>query len=842
MRSWIPVLLFLTVTICIFPQQDEWYQGKPIKDIVFTGLKNIKASELEALVNPYKGQIFNDTVFWEIQGKLYALEYFERIDPSALRSDAAGSEVILRFAVVERPVVSRINFIGNSGLRRNELLDVVSIKTSDVINQLKVRADEQALINKYLEKGYPDIQVSSETQSSGDGSIVLNFHITEGEKITIKEFRFEGNTIFSARTLRGQLSLKTKGLINDGAFQEAKLLADRESIAAYYHDRGYIDAEVIDVVQDVSRDAKGNNNLILTFRIVEGRKYTFGGVTFSGNRIFSTEQLRKLITSKIGDTVNKRKLDADLQRVADLYFENGYIFNSIGMEENRDTQAGVLSYNLPIVERGRAYIEDVIIRGNEKTKTNVILREIPLEPGDVFSKTKVMDAMRNLYNLQFFSTVIPDTPQGSADSLMELIFTVEEQPTTDIQFGLTFSGSADPDSFPVSGLVKWNDRNFFGTGNQIGAELNSSVVDSTSFSVNYLHRWFLGLPLSIGADFSVNYDKRLATMNHTNPQFKGDETYAFPDGFYSYEEYVLHNKTPSRDYLMSYEQWYLSLGLSTGYRWGTFLGNLTVNGGIRIGFILNSYDADLYRPFDPALRDGNNTWTPKNSLWTGVTLDQRDFFYDPSSGHYLSQRFGLYGIADQEREHYLRSDTRAEYFLTLFNIPVTEKWSFKSVLALHSALSFVFKQPGRNVDSLLPSVEDSNKLAVDGMFIGRGWSSEFRNKGLSLWDNWVELRFPVIRNILAFDMFFDAAGVETIQGYYFGTNEEGKANFTIENMRFSFGFGFRFTMAQFPFRFSLAKRFRVKDGQFQWEYGSFAGDPSNPASGMDPVISFVMSY
>jgi len=149
MRSWILVLLFLTVTISIFPQQEEWYQGKPIKDIVFTGLRHINPSELEALVNPYKGQLFNDTIFWELQGKLYALEYFERIDPSALRSDASGNEVILRFAVVERPVVSRINFIGNSGLRRNELLDVVTIKTSDVVNQLKIRADEQAIINKY---------------------------------------------------------------------------------------------------------------------------------------------------------------------------------------------------------------------------------------------------------------------------------------------------------------------------------------------------------------------------------------------------------------------------------------------------------------------------------------------------------------------------------------------------------------------------------------------------------------------------------------------------------------------------------------------------------------------
>jgi len=81
-----------------------------------------------------------------------------------------------------------------------------------------------------------------------------------------------------------------------------------------------------------------------------------------------------------------------------------------------------------------------------------------------------------------------------------------------------------------------------------------------------------------------------------------------------------------------------------------------------------------------------------------------------------------------------------------------------------------------------------------------------------------------------------------MQGYYFGTNEEGKSNFTIENMRFSFGVGLRFTMPQFPFRFSLAKRFRIEDGQIKWEWGKFGGNPSDGLSGMDPVISFVMSY
>jgi len=837
-------LLLLTTVYCYSQdeqstaQRADWYQGKPIKDIVFTGLKNISQSELEALIVPYKGRIYDSGLFWEIQGKLYALEYFKRIEPSYHRADNSGSEVIIRFAVVEQPIVSRINFNGLSGLRVRDLSDVISTKVNDFFNQAKIREDTEAIRNKYLEKGYPNVSVQASDVQSGESSVTVIFNVVEREKHSITRIDFQGNTRFSANALRGQLSLKAKSLLNDGAFQEAKLLADIEAINKYYRDRGYIDAEVKDVTR--TSEAEDNTKLVITFYIEEGNQYTFGGVNFTGNEIFSSEQLGKLISSKTGDVVNESKLEADMQRVADLYYENGYIYNSISRRQERSNNT--LSYNIVIRERGRAHIENIIVLGNIKTKTDVILREIPMEPGDIFSKTKIMEAMRNLYNLQFFSAILPETPQGSAESLMDLVFTVEEQPTTDVQFGLTFSGSSDPDTFPVSGMLKWNDRNFLGSGNQLGAELNSSVVDTTNFSINYLHRWILGLPLSGGVDFSLSYTNRYATMDNQLPIFNGDELYAYPDGFNSYEEYITYKRVPPREYLMDLMQWYISLGFSTGYRWNTFFGNLNVNGGIRVGIVKNSYDDNLFRPFDPAVRARNNLWTPKNSFWSSVSLDQRDIFYDPSSGYYLHQRLGFYGIFPQEREHYIRSDTKAEFFITLLNIPVTEKWSFKTVLGVHSGLSFIFSQPGRNPDSRVPPIEDVNKLSVDGMFVARGWSSEYHNKGLLLWDNWVELRTPIIQGILAFDLFIDAAGVETQQGYYFGKNQKGKSNFTIDNMRFSFGGGFRFTMPQFPFRLSIAKRFRFEDGKFTWEPGSLFGNPSKPAAGVDLVISFVLSY
>ena len=832
---------FFVVLIVIFAAQtghaelgDDWFMGRPIRDITFSGLRHIRAAELEGLMLPFRGRLFDETLYLEIIGRLFALEYFDSIMPEEFTpTDAAGSEVIVRLAVAERPVVNRINFIGHSHLRRSELLDTVSLRINDMLNQARLHTDEQAIINRYIERGFPDVSVRAESQSIGEGIVQINFFITEGARITIGEIRFEGNTVFSARTLRGQLSLRPRGVIHDGAFQEAVLVADRVAIAQFYHDRGYIDAEVVDVTREIVPDERGNNNLILTFVVYEGIRFTFGGVEFVGNQIFSTEQLSALIRSRVGETINARRVEADLQRVAELYFENGYIFNHIGRTEHRDRETGVISYTLTIVERGRAHIENIIIRGNVRTRTDVILREIPLEPGDVFSRTRVMEAWRNLMNLQFFSMVIPEPTPGSVDNLVDLVFVVEEMPTTDLQAGATFAGSAEPGAFPVSFLLQWNDRNFRGSGNQLGADINVSFRNQSG-SVTYNHRNILGLPLMGGFDFTVQRSERQALMNNRAPFFHGDEPYAFPDGFISREEFINSNQRPADEFLMNFEQWFLSLGFSTGYRWVTPAGLVSLGGGIRTGLIRNGFDENIFRPFDPALRDRNNQFTPRNSIWTSFALDRRDLFFDPSSGYYFFQRFSFHGLLPGERERFIRSDSRVQFFVPLFDIPVSENWNFRAVLALNSGLSFIFPQDFWNFNSM-PIVEDGNKLAVDGMFVGRGWSDEFGRKGLLLLDNWAEIRVPLVPGLLALDFFFDAAAVESRQGHYF-------SGFTIENMRFGFGAGLRFTMPQFPFRLSLAKLFRVIDGEVVWEDNPnhwFRGDG---IGGWRPVLSFAISY
>jgi outer membrane protein insertion porin family len=313
-------------------------------------------------------------------------------------------------------------------------------------------------------------------------------------------------------------------------------------------------------------------------------------------------------------------------------------------------------------------------------------------------------------------------------------------------------------------------------------------------------------------------------MDNLFPYFNGDEPYAFPDGFDSYEQYIAANKIASEAYQMKYDQWNISLGFSTGYRFSVWGGILGIGGGLRVGIVRNSYDNNVYRPFDPILREQNNQWTPSNTIWSSLSYDKRDIYYDPSKGYYAIQRLGIYGLLPIEQEHYIRTDTKAEAFATLFNIPVTDSFNFKGVFGVHSGLSLILPQQFNTQ----PVIQDNNKLAIDGMFNARGWYSMRSNYGLALWENWAELRIPLAANILAWDWFIDAAAVK--DDWYAMFN-----SLNIEDFRFSMGSGLRFTIPQFPFRFSLAKRFQVVDNQVKWINGGIG------SWGLDFVISFAIA-
>ena len=767
--------ILFTSVFFVFAEDSEWYWNQPISKIDFVGLKNVKKSELSGLTSSYIGTLFTEDTYNDIIDRLYALDYFEDVSPYAKHDGKSENNVLLVFEVVEHPVIKEINLVGNTRIRNGELREQIKLKTSDVYVESKVLVDERIIRNYYMSKGYTTSKVSHTVEKTDDG-MIINFNINEGANTVIKEIAFSGNTIVSSRTLKSKLELKEIGFMRNGAYQPTTLEKDKQTVITYYREKGYADANVLDVkIESAFNESKSRNDLTLTFIIQEGFQYTYTGMTITGNEVFTTEELLPNAKLKVGSTYNETKFQEDLNTIQSVYYENGYMSNGFDITPIKDSDRHEISFNVTIKESSRSHIENIIIKGNSKTKDYVIRREIPIEPGDVFSREKIYTAMRSLMNLQYFSNVIPEPQQGSEANLVDLVWNVEEQSTKMLQFGMTFSGVTDPNQLPISLFFKIQDSNIFGEGKSISASLSLSNSEQ-SIGFNYGQNWIGNLPISLSQSLSISHESATSLVNFWAPDLT-----LYQNGYY-----------------YNYNGLSASLGTGLSSRFVYDYAILSLSAGLSNSLNNNIYDENLYVPVDTGVSTYANRWGITNYIYTGVSVDNRDVSYYPTKGWFTSQNFTWYGlIPGLEKEFFLRTDTKLEGYLKLMDIPFTDDYSLKLILSGYSGISVLFPTAS--------GITDSHKLYIDGMFNGRGWTENYKvNKGQVLISNKLELRLPIVPGIIGVDAFFDAAAIKS--------SFQDLSSLSINDFYFSFGPGVRFLHPQFPLHLLFAWKFKTTDG------------------------------
>ena len=771
-------LLLVCVSFFTFSQDSEWYYNKPIKRIYFEGLVSVSNADLVAVSNQFLEKNFTDEVFEQLLTHLFSLDYFKDIETDIVPLDKQGTNIMIRFTVTEYPLISKISFNGNNQIRNSELKDAILLKEKTIFNDSKVLVDERAIRDLYLSKGFTNIRVSSEKIQKDDETIQVEFIILEGKPTIVSSISFEGNASFAQKSLKKEMAQKEKTLFEKGIFQEANIELDKQKLLGFYQERGYIEASIVDVIRETNfNEADNRDELALTYIIREGSQYSYKGTSISGNKLFSTEELLDKIKLKDGEVFNAIKFSNGLRAIYDTYVEKGYTSNQFAPQEYKNIDAKTISYSIDIVERPRSYIENIIIRGNEKTKDHVILREIPLESGDVYSQTKIANGLRNLYNTQFFSSILPDIQQGSEPNLIDLIYEVTEQSTTSLEFGLTFSGVSDPDTPPISFFSKLTDSNFMGTGKTIGAELTIADANYT-IGGKYIDNWLFGKPISLFAQATLSY-KTLTTLQQTY----------FPQS--------------SNYYLMDYDELSTNFAFGLGRRWFPNFAIISTNAGISIDLFKNFYDANSFIPYEEKIRSAYESIGVTNSVYTSISFDDRDIYYDASKGWFASQRLSWTGlIPSVEKEFFLRSDSKFEFYFTLLDAPVTDIWNLKFVFFAYTALSFL--TPTTNT-----AISNDSKLLVDGMFNGRGWNNARDNRGNALWSTNLELRFPVAPGMLSLDAFYDIAVVkDTLKDL---------TSLSQDDFYYSFGAGLRISVPQFPLKFLWGFPYKYENGNFQWK-------------------------
>ena len=312
----------------------------------------------------------------------------------------------------------------------------------------------------------------------------------------ITKIIFDGNKHFSQRKLRDLFGWESKKIYSRNEISDGF----NRIVSSYRHD-GYVFAQVLPVPTQHTVD---NSRLTIVTRIREGKRLRYGDFSLSGNKLLSNSDILQEMRLHNGNYFTKTSLEQGIERIQLLYSEHGYPKVEIEPTiKHLAPSEGRIYFALQIKEGPLVRLSEIKVSGLQKTKPQIVLREIPLKVNETYHQRKIDQSYHRLRNLGFFYHIQPNMlEEGPTDDSIVFNAKVTEAKTGRL---IGILGYAPPvegsDNVPqLTGVVEFSETNLFGTGRKFNFYWKSGLL--RSLSVGYTEPWIFGRPISLGFSYS----------------------------------------------------------------------------------------------------------------------------------------------------------------------------------------------------------------------------------------------------------------------------------------------------------------------------------------------------
>ncbi|HSQ78586.1 MAG TPA: POTRA domain-containing protein, partial [Nitrospirota bacterium] len=398
--------------------------------------------------------------------------------------------------VAEGPHVT-VRFSGNHAMSDSTLGKQVLIWSEHDVSDAIIDSSADKIKNLYKDGGYVNVRVAVK-KTEVPGRLDLAFDVREGPRVTVKEIIIRGNTYFSTKQIKAGMSLRKSGWFASGPYREDLLDKDVEYIHDRYVDDGFLNAGVKKKAVFLDNGVKA----LVEIDIDEGPQTRVGQTTFEGNAAFTTEQLFAMLSLKPGAPYNEQLADVDRYRILSAYSNEGYLYARVEVEKK--ITEGSADINYKITEDRQVRIGRIILRGNERTKDRVIMRELLLKPGDPYDYGKILASQQRIYHLGYFGQArFEPVHPGEKEYVKDMLLSVEERPAGAVEVGV---GYGDFDR--ARGFAEVSYRNLWGRAEYASVRVEESgIVKRAAF--NYRQPWFLGYKIESNFGLEWSNLKRL---------------------------------------------------------------------------------------------------------------------------------------------------------------------------------------------------------------------------------------------------------------------------------------------------------------------------------------------
>jgi outer membrane protein insertion porin family len=472
---------FLLLGFCSYSQASS----EKIIEVKTEGLQRIERDAILEKISSKPGKNYQDSNIRQDIEALYEMGYFDNIEIKKEGTTASG--LVLTFTFKERPVINEILFEGNEKISTSDLEEVIKIKKWSILDVNKARSDVELLQKHYEEKGYYLARIDYEVRPDKEGEVKLAYKISDYDKVEIKQIVFLNNHAFSDEKLKSVFAETKEGaslsfLSSSGTFKEASFKVDLQRLTYFYLESGYLKFRFENPIITVSDDKK---YVYISVFVEEGNTYKIGSYDFSGDLLFSKEELKNEIKLLEDQPFTVTGRNADIQRLSEKYQDLGYAFVNVipQMDFNDDAKTVAMNYSF---EKGSlVYVNEIRVVGNTKTYDKVIRRELRIHEGELFSGSKLRISKERVERLGFFApgeVLFNQVPVKGSDNKIDIEIVIKERSTGSITLGAGFSSVQ---GFFFQGKIQ--EINLLGRGQSLGFETQWGKDDIVrSFSLDFM--------------------------------------------------------------------------------------------------------------------------------------------------------------------------------------------------------------------------------------------------------------------------------------------------------------------------------------------------------------------
>jgi outer membrane protein insertion porin family len=479
------------------------------------GNKNIDSGAILRKIKSKTGDTYDPSVLREDLKAIFQMGYFDDVQVD-VKDSPKGKSVV--FKIVEKPVIGSLTYKGIKELDEKDVKEAANIKEQSILNPSKINNSVESIKTFYRSKGYYNTKITPEITYPTPQSAEVVFAIDEGKKIYIKEIRFRGNTTFKNSELQDVMKTSTKWIfswITDaGLLDKDQLKQDSDSIVSFYNNNGFLDARISDPI--ITQDQE---YLYIAFDVDEGTRYTVGTIDFEGDLITDKQALVDMMSIRKEKFLSRKVLREDILKIQELYGEKGYAFVDIRPDLKKSVDEKRFDIMVNIKKGDLIYINRIVIKGNSRTRDNVIRRELKVAEGGIFDSKAMRASSEKLKRLEFFEEVNL-TPEPTGDpTRMNLDIDVKEKSTGRFSVGVGYSSV---DQVVVMGQI--SEDNFLGLGHRLALSANTGS-SSRQFNLSYTNPHVNDSALSLRADL---FNIRREYTNYTTDSKGGSLALGYP--------------------------------------------------------------------------------------------------------------------------------------------------------------------------------------------------------------------------------------------------------------------------------------------------------------------------